>query len=417
MGIRRYVSCNPVALRTLAAKVVLIVVVMTGTVTGLNLSRVLADTGNAAPGSSSPEGAHVATVNDPTARCSESDSTCRAKYQVALDRFKAGQMKEAEDAFRALAGGENGSLMVRACSLNMVGQIALLSGEKRKACEAFEHLTALLEPVLVNESRSADPLLVRLFGTACIGTAEISEQTGDPKAAIAEYERVLRACSALADDPWLKAQRPRILDELAQRKLSLRDVDGYLQCVDRLRQEHPAYERAVLAGLEVECVRLLQQSGGPALVPQNSYEAPTWAIAYARSRGDPAVRQRLLDIATSVCQTPRTYAELVACYQAAWVFDALGGDEEATRRFSQVASADLKTPKADFIAGRTIETIRGYARVQYAILLAEAGRCDEALRSLAAAPTPRSETHLATLTEAARKNIDTLKREVFSNGK
>jgi tetratricopeptide (TPR) repeat protein len=417
MDIRRHASCNPAAL-SMPVVMALLIVAMIGAIAGRDFSRLLANTGSPASRSPAYEAAHAAALSDATAQCRDPDPAYRTKYQMALDRFKAGEMGEAEIAFRELAGGENGPLIVRACSLNMLGQVARLGGERQKARDAFDRLSVLLEPVVVNESRSADPSLVRLFGTACIRTAEISEQTADPKAAIAEYERVLRASGSVPDNPWLNAQCPWIMDRLAQLRLSTRDLDGYLRCAERLRQKHPAYERAVLVGLEMECVRLLQQSGDPAVVPQNSYDAPAWAIAYVRSHDDASVRRRLLDIATSTCPAlPRTCTELVACYHAAWMLETVGEVEEAARRFSQVASADLKTPERAFIAGRTIETIQGYARVQHAILLAETGRYDEALRTLAAVSTRQGGAHVATLTEATRKNIETLKREVFSNEK
>lgn len=382
MGIRRYACCNPAVLSALAATSLLIAAAV-GSVAGRNLPRPPAD---------------------------------RPNYQTALRQFRAGETEKAEIAFRELAGEEDGPWAVRACSLNMLGQIARLGGEGPKAREVFGRLASLLEPIVVNESRSADPALVRLFGAACISMAEIAEQAADPKAAITEYERILRASRLISDNPWLNEQSPRIMDKVAQLRLSTRDVDGYLRCAERLRQNYPAYERAVLVELEMECIRLLQGSGDPAVVPQNSYDAPAWAIACARSGDGASMRSRLLDIAASTCpKLPRTCADLVACYHAAWIFESLGDVGEATRRFNQVVSADVGPLEHSFITDRTVETIRGYARVQHAILLAETDRYDEALRALAAVFEPHGETHIAKLTESTRKNIETLKREISNH--
>lgn len=413
MGIRRYANCNR-ATGSILVAVVLGVASMVGSVASRGLSHPSMDAGR--PISNMPVQGVPPTAwagSDATSEGRGTGSVYRVTYQTALSRFRAGEMEMASCAFGELASDEKGPLEVRACSLNMMGQIARLGGDRPKARAAFARLASLLEPLVIDATGSADPALARLFSAACVGMGEISEQTMDPNAAIVAYERVLRASDPDSGVSWLYEQTPWIMDRLAHLKLRTRDLDGYLRCAERLRHNHPAYERIALVTLEEGCVRLLRESGDPATVPQNSYDAPAWAIAYARSRDEASVRERLLQIAVSTCsKPPRTYADLVACYHAAWMFDVLGKIEDAVRCFDRVVSADIPPRGRSLIACRMIETIRGYARVQRAILLTETQRYDEALRTLATAATPQGQTHVATLTKATKENIETLKREV-----
>jgi len=353
----------------------------------------------------------IGQVEDALRDCEDPCMAFRLRYRAATIHFKAQMPESAEAEFRQIVTEPNCPEPVRLCSLNMIAQVCRLQGKNKEAIEAFGRLADLIEERLVSGDLPADrEPLVRLFCGAQFSKAEIYELTRDYQSAISEYKRLL---SALGDVPANRFCEPA-MDRISQLYLRGGEIEKYLETAKRLRENYPQYYRTPLVALEAECVKLLKDREPNFCVSAGSFSAPAEVISHIRRSGDKACAQSIItEMRDLITEYGESYGGVLVLYHYTWLLEALGEKDEAADALRGICYSE----PAHFSDSldKIITTVRAYARLQYAIILAEKSRYGEAVQVLNELKQRPVQAHISELAESVRKTIRVFEREVISS--
>jgi tetratricopeptide (TPR) repeat protein len=359
----------------------------------------------------------VAGLEKALALCEDSYLATRIEYRIGVLYCKAHLLEAARTRFSQIAHDTRRPELIRACSLNMVGQTSRMLGRDTGALDAFSRLAALAERRLSPDSNSTDgSALEKLVCAALISRAEILEAAGDYESAIAEYARAIRSLKGNTDSELLTSYGPLANDRASQLYLRLGDVDEYLRAVERLATDYPRYYRAPVAKFEAECVKFLKKLFPGSQFVNGSLDAPAVAIGYVKNSKKETQGQELVGALERLCREhPGGYGEVLLQYHHAWLLDTLGRKDEALEILTRICSEDVVNADDKSAKSLILQTIQEYATIQSAIMLGEKTDYTEALRLLGTLGKHPDESHISVLAGSLSQGLQILRREVPGN--
>jgi tetratricopeptide (TPR) repeat protein len=359
----------------------------------------------------------VARLEKSLAQCNESYLAARIEYRIGVLYCKAHLLEAADAKFLQIADDTKCPEIIRACSLNMIGQISRMLGRDPAALHAFNRLAALAEQRLSPDNNGADSSALQELGfAALIGRAEILEAGGDYKGAIAEYARLIKMLNHNKDRDLLSSYGPLANDKISQLYLRRGDVDDYLKAAERLFEDYPRYYRTPLAQFEAECVKFLKKVSTDSRFVNGSVDVPAQAIGYVKDSKTENQGQELVSALERLCREhPGTYGEILLQYHYAWLLDTLGRKDEALEIFTRICSVDVVAARDKPSKGLVLQTIQEYARIQSAIMLGEKADYTGALRVLGTLRKHPDESHISGLASSVSEGLQILRREAPRN--
>jgi tetratricopeptide (TPR) repeat protein len=359
----------------------------------------------------------VAGLEKALAICEDGYLAARIEYRIGVLYCKAHMLETAQARFLQIAGDIKGPEIIRACSLNMIGQISRMLGRDPAALDAFNRLAAPVEKGFPPESKGAAASALEKLGCAALTSrAEILETAGDYKGAIREYDRLIKVLKGNRNHELLTSYGPMANDRAGQLYLRRGDVDEYLKSVERLASDYPQYYRTAVARFEAECVKFLKKLLPESQFVNGSVDAPALAIAYVKNSKKKTQGQELVSALDRLCQEhPGAYGEILLQYHHAWLLDALGSKDETLEIFTRICWADVVDANDKSSKSLVLQTIQDYARIQSAIMLGDRADYTEALRVLGTLRKHPDESHISGLASSVTEGLQILRREVPRN--
>lgn len=359
----------------------------------------------------------VGSLEKALAACKDNGTAFKIKYRMGVIYFRSDMMNEAKAKFRQVAEDSECPELIRACSLNMIGQISRLQGRSEDAIKAFEVLLNLLEPRLSTERKTiAKSASTKLWCSALFGKAEIYETERDYAASIAQYIRLLKSLSAYNDQEIFRKYAPLLNDRISGLYMRQGSLDKYIKVAETLIKDYPGYPRRPLVELESECVKLLRSTSPNTELAGGAFTAPVQLIALMREPKNRTLAQNICGQLDKLCEEHNNACEgIVLRYHYASLLDALGEKNKAAQLLARTLSNDSVTTQIDTHEKAIVETVRAYAGIQSAIIAAESAEYKKALQVLADIQEHPEGSHISKLKNAAVQCIEILKREVPRN--
>lgn len=349
------------------------------------------------------------------ADCGDSYLAFRIRYRIGVMYFRAGMKGTSKARFLQIANNPKCPELIRACSFNMIGQISRLRAENKEALEAFNQVANLLEQRLsAGKEYTPNPALTKLWCSALLGRAEIYELQQDYTASITEYNRLLRALSQIENKDMLDQYAPIASDRISQLYLRQGDIDKYIELAESLTGDYSEYYRMPIVRLELECVKFLKSvSANLEFLNDGSFGAPAHVVANLKGSKSATSAQHFVDELNRLCKEyENTCGGILLQYHYAWLLDALGEKHKAAEILARIFSNDVSDISNESREKAIAETVREYAKIQYAIMAGEKTNYKEALRVLGSMQSHPDKSHISELATSVAKSIQILKREV-----
>jgi len=357
----------------------------------------------------------IAKLKSVLADCKDKNLAFRVRYRIAITQFKAQMTDVSKAGFRHIVKESDCPLDIRMCSLNMIGQICRLHGQNTPALEAFDTLANLIEGQSSAVKKHNKDAAAKLLFSALVSRAEIYELIEDYAAAIKEYNRLLAALGGANGNDVAGKNGPLINDRMSQLYLRQGQIDKYVKAAGSLIVDYPQYYRTPLVKLELKCVEFLKNAAESVDFSSGSFVAPAKVIAYLKDSDEKASAKELAAELDKFCQEcESSYEGILLKYHYAWLLDTVGQKAEAAEKLAGLCLAHIENP-GDSSRQAIVDTIRGYACIQSAIMLTEQGRYKKATGILNTLGKCPEGSHLSKLVQSLRKGIDILKREVPKN--
>lgn len=358
----------------------------------------------------------IAGLKKALADCEDNYLSFRIRYRTGIIYLKAGMSQVAKVSFEQIADDPECPELIRACSLNMVGQISRLRGENKTAVDAFNKVAEQLELYLRNDRKSTDnSASAKLLCSALFSSAEILEQQQNFNAAIAEYRRLLKVLGQSENSEIKNRYITLINDKVSQLYLRLGDIENYIKCAELLIKNYPQYHRAPIVELEIECIEFLKSVSANSEFYNGSFTAPAQLITYLKdSKGGNSAQSISQELDALYKKHENTFAGILLHYHYACLLDTLGDKEKATDMLARVFSDNAVNTNRKSLE-KAIETIREYAKIQYAVTSAETADYKQALRVLSSLQSSGDNSHIPELAKSVTESIQTLRREVAVN--
>jgi tetratricopeptide (TPR) repeat protein len=361
----------------------------------------------------------IASLQKALAGCKDSYLAFRIKYRIGILYYKAGMRGAAKARFLQLSNDAGCPELIRICSLNMVGQISRLAGDNKEASEAFDQVANLLERWLYASNEPfPNPALTKLLCSALFSRAEIYELQHDYNGSITEYNRLLQTLAQDKKNGVLTQYAPLACDRISQLHLRQGGINEYVQLAEVLTGRYAEYYRTPVIRLELESVKFLESVLTSLEFPNGSFDAPSRVIAYLKdsnSKGRAAAQNIVDQLDRLYMDYQNTYGGTLLQYHYACLLDTLGEKDKATEIFARISSVELAKTNGKSWENRVVESIRAYAKIQYAIMLGERADYNEALRVLGSLQVDPDDHHLSELAKSVSGSIEILKREVPKN--
>jgi tetratricopeptide (TPR) repeat protein len=355
----------------------------------------------------------IAALKKAQADCKDNYLSFRIKYRIGVIYFKAGMSEAAKARFEQIVNVPDCPELIRACSLNMTGQISRLRGENKIAPDAFEKAAVLFEQNTKNNRELAtSSVYTKLLYSALFSRAEIFELERDFKASITEYNRLL---NVLGQDDNGKVYMPFIIDKISGLYLRLGEIDDYIKFAEGLIRNYPQYYRVPVIELEIECVKFLRNVSENPEFNDGSFTAPAQTITYLKESKSKNSAQHIFQKLDELCKKHRnSYAGILLRYNYACFLDAVSDKEKAAEELARVFSDNVIDTDGKSLQ-KAIENIREYAKIQYAIISSERSDYKQALRVLSSLTDHPSNSDISELAKSVTESIQILRREVLTN--
>jgi tetratricopeptide (TPR) repeat protein len=349
--------------------------------------------------------------------CEDSYLAFRIRYRIGVIYFKAGMIGASEAEFRLIADDPKCPELIRACSLNMTGQISRLSGEHGEALEAFDKLASILKRRLSSDNeRASKSAMVKLCCSAVLSRAEIYDLQRNYAAGIAEYGRLLGLLNQIEDRDMSNRYAPLANDRMSQLYLCRGNIDKYTQLANALTVSYPEYARTPMISLESACVEFLSNISTKTEFPLGSFDAPARVIASVKSSNVKIPVQSIVNKLSSLSRKYKdTEGGILLLYHYAWLLDTTGEKDKAAKIFARISHNDGANASDGAREKAVTRSIQEYATIQYAIMAGEKANYREALRALSGLRNLPDKSHALKLVESVTKGIQTLRREVPRN--
>jgi tetratricopeptide (TPR) repeat protein len=350
--------------------------------------------------------------------CTDPRLKAQLHYRKGLMYFKGRLMDQAVQVFRETARESDYPVLVRLCSLNMLGQIHRLMGADQESVTAFGALVEMGErQCSSNGHASIDPGVLRLVCLARIARAEIGDSRGSHEQSIIEYRRLVDFLRQSGDSNLQQQYGPLARDRLSQSHLALGRLREYFETAGKLLEDYPQYRRAPLIRLEMACVEFVVGISPDAKFSTGSTDTPAQAILLLRDAGASQSSLKLLETMDRLCREHgHGDAGMLLQYHYAWALDATGKGALAATVLEQITSATTKDADASSAQGSVDRIIHDYATIQRATLLSEGGAHRKALDVLSVVSQSPGIPHVTALQKDVGNAIQVLLREVPIHG-
>jgi tetratricopeptide (TPR) repeat protein len=339
--------------------------------------------------------------------CHERHLSCRIKYRIGVLYFKAGLLEEALNHFLKISEFLDCPLFVRACGLNMAGQIYRLRGHYNEALSVFEKLKKLIE---VNPCKN-DKALKKLKYPAMFAKAEMYQILQRPALAQVEYEKLIETLEQGVDENF-REYLPIAKDRLSQLYLLQGAFEKYFETAEALTHEFPNYFRTGIIQFELESVKFLKVANNDKKYSSGSFSAPVELIREIQDKKDNVESKLIADKLAKLSEEHiHTFSGVILNYHYAWLLDVIGQKERSIDIFSQLVTQNKNIDESDAQIGLVIETVSKYAAFQTSIMLGESGDYDQALEVLSDLPFDDNENHMSKLSKSIQKSLTTIKKE------
>jgi len=360
----------------------------------------------------------IAGLEKVLADCGDSYLAFRIRYRIGVMYFRAGMMGTSKARFLQIANDPKCPELIRACSFNMIGQISRLGAENKEALDAFNRVAKLLKQRLcVDKEYTSNSTLTKLWCSALLSRAEVYELQQDYTASITEYSRLLHALSQSKNKDMSSRYAPLANDRISQLYLRQGDINKYTKLVEVLTGDYPEYHRTPIIRLELECVKFMKSvSANLEFLKSGSFGAPAHVIANLKGSKSATSAQHFVDELNRLCKEYENTCEgILLQYHYAWLLDALGEKRKAAEILARIFSNDVTDISNESREKAIAETVREYAKIQYAIMAGEKTNYKEALRVLGSMRSHPDKSHISELVTSVTKSIQILKREVPKN--
>lgn len=346
--------------------------------------------------------------------CKDNNPAFRIRYRIGMIYFKAGMSKAAKNRFLQITDESDCPLLIRVCSLNMIGQISRMKGKNRQALDAFNQMAELIEQQSTGDKKNfVSAALMKLFCSALLSRAEIHQLQQDYSTSITEYEYLLRALGQYKQGGEFGKYISLAKDRMSQLYLKQGNVGEYIEIARSLPIDFPQYYRAGIIKFEIECVKFLRNASKDFEYSDGSFTAPAQLITYLKSLEYKGSTKKILGKLSQLCKEySNTYAGILLSYHYAWLLDTVGEKDKAIDVLARVSSTDVGETDNNVQLSVIAETIAEYAKIQRAIMLGEKGDYKKALHVIGSLYLHPEQSHISDLAKSVNESLATLKREV-----
>lgn len=348
--------------------------------------------------------------------CKNEYLLARAQYRIGILYFKDRKYLQAKNQFHQLAQQPYTPLLVKVLSLNMIGQIYRLSGEDNEALRAFDTLTHLIEEQYPSENLSiVEPAVFRLWYSTLLSRAEIFQAQEIYNQSLAQYEQAVKLL-VNSRKKTAPSQISQIYDRMSQLYFRQSNIKQYLALTGKTVVDFPNYNRTPLMKLERACVIFARDHTLNLTSVIEIYQVPARIIGNIAQVNDHNHVSSFVRLMQQLYQKRQnTPQSKLLCYHYASLLDALGEKQKAAGVFSEIIGWENNKTDDVHKNGAEYALVEEYAKIQYAIILAEEGEYVKALKVMAGMCPRPLPSHLGKLSESVTKSIQTLKREVRSH--
>jgi tetratricopeptide (TPR) repeat protein len=343
-------------------------------------------------------------------RCTDRDNASKIKYRIGLLYFKDAKLDRAESIFDDIANDKDASLLIRICGLNMSAQTARLFGDDRRTLEIFDKLIHLCSRNISDSQNKG--ALEYLHCSALVSKTELYELRQKYDLAIEQYRLLLELLGDKENENLTQKFGPSAYERLAQLYLRYGNYESYHKAIANIKNKFPDYKRMPILELEAESVGLIADSDLVQKWSRKSSQAPAIVAGTLVIERDKDYQKKVAHTFETLCQKYQDSEwTILLNYHYAWLLDSINDDDKASVVLDKIYSAKsettLKGTLADFVP-----TLKAYAAIQNAIILAERQDCKKALNVLKKIELPSNHKHLSKLKESVIKSTQILKREV-----
>ncbi len=340
--------------------------------------------------------------------CKEPVKADRIQYGIGVLQFKAGDFAGALKEFKTLASKEACPIMEKVFALNMAGQIYRLMGDSQRCLDAFSEAIRAVEGNRENTRENAAALQF-VECSAKFARAETFEARKDDQSALTEYEGIITFLSTYAANGPLREYLPLARDRAAGLYWARGERKRYQEHTDAILRNHREYARWPLVKLERACVAFAEKNQLPVDCSMGISIVPAKVLGYVREKK--ILATELAGDLKALCEEGcrSRYAGVIG-YAYAILLDAMGKAEESRRVLASVCDSSQVQVSGGAKAGDFMD-VGAYARIQHAITLGEQGRYRSALQQVRQVATVPQNPHIAKITEAVERNLDTLEKQ------
>ena len=356
----------------------------------------------------------VAGLKKAQADCEDNYLSFRIRYRIGVIYLKAGMLESAKIRFEQIANDPRCPKTIRACSLNMVGQISRLRGDNKTVLDVFKKVADQFEQHQRNNRKSTDnTIYAKLLCSALFSRAEVFEQQQNFIASIKEYRRLLNVLERDENGEVIDKYAPLINDRISQLCLRLGDIGNYFKFAEAIIRDYPQYYRTPIVELEIECVRFLSSVSTNPEFTDGGFTAPAQVITYLKDSEEKSSTRHIFQKLEALCKEyQNTYTGILLHYHYACFLDAVGDKEKATNMLAWVFSDSVTNAESE---RKAIKYIQEYAKIQYAVTSTEMADYRQALRVLSSLQPQPDGSHISELTKSVTESIHILRREVPVN--
>jgi len=332
-------------------------------------------------------------------KCKDNYLASRIEYRVGVLYFYIRDYKKALKAFNTVAEKvENYDLLVSA--LNMKANCARFSGHPKESIVCFQELIKKIEKQGLSSEFENTIILSSYFSMA-----QIYEQIGDFPNAVKTYTTFIEKYESK------KAMQSFVYKAMAAKAEKLfvsGDINSYLTFLKKVLDcDIPGDHKGVLE-LHRVCIEFILRNGKMKGLTCQAM-IPVHALNVVANNSNCDTQDLLENIAKLNKTYEKTKSSVYIKHTYAWLLDLSGNKQDALEAFQDVIDWCSKSGVSDhsYFLGE-------YAKIQSSILLGELKDYNAAIKMVNSL-SPAGSGHLLEISEAIKKSLTTLKREVPKN--
>ncbi len=342
--------------------------------------------------------------------CRDREKASKIKYRIGLLYFKDGKLDRAKSIYDEIANDINTPLIIKIYSLNMSAQTARLIGDDNRTLEMYDKLMNIcLQNISDRQYRNA---LEYLYCSTLASKAEFYELRLKYASAIEQCHLLLEFLSDKENEKLIHNFGPSAYERLAQLYLKQGNYKSYSKTIVNIINKFPDHKRIPILELEAESVSLIANSDLVQKWNHKSSMAPAIVAGTLAIEAKKDYQKQIANTYENLCQKYQDSEwSILLNYHYAWLLDSINDDEKASTVLDKIYTAYSDTPIKSTLAD-FVQTLKAYAAIQNAIILAEQQEYKKALDVLENTKISSHHKHLTQLKISVINSTRILKREV-----